>query len=1118
MTFEGGTVTLLITDLVGSTAQLERLGDERAETLRRLHLRMLRRAIQLCGGREAKNLGDGLMVTFGSAVDATACAIAIQQAADRHNRREGARLDIRIGLHAGEPIRDEGDYFGKPVVVAKRLCDAAGAGQIVASEVVRTLVGTRGGYLFTDLGPLGLKGLAEPLVAYGVVWNTSSAPGVPLPSKLAAAERTDFVGRTEQLAHLHGALQRALAGERQLALVTGEAGIGKTRLLAEFARAAHADGAVVLLGHSFEETLIAYQPFREALQHFVRTAPEPDLRAGLGRYGGELVRLVPEMRDRVPDLPAPASGDPEGQRYRLFGAVAALLASGSAVTPVVLILEDLHWADAPTLSLFRYLVRDREEAPLLILGTYRDVELAHTPPLVETLADLRRDRVLDRLSLSGLPESDVGALVEAHAGRTVPAAFTRAVYAQTEGNPFFIGEVLRHLADNGVLGEVDGLTATALADRFAVPDGVKDVIAWRLSRLTEGCRRALGVAATIGEEFELTLLERVSGMEIDRLLDALEEAMASAIVAEVPRTVGVYSFVHTLIRETLYHELTTARRVRLHAQIGRALEVIANGDLEPRLAALAHHFFVAAGAGAASSAPGGADDVLAKAVDYAVRAGERASRLLAHEDAASHYRRALAGLDQQGASAGPPSDAVRRRAELLLRLGKELWNVGEIVAARETFIEAAAAGRRLGAAEIVARAALGIGTRVARFQIHTLDSILVALLEEALVSLEEGALRARVLACLTEVMALSGAGDRKVALAHAAVAMARRYGDPAALADVLLRARYALWTPENVEERLRICEEIIGFDGASGGGDLALNAREWLVIDLIETGDVRRADEELERFARCAEEVRQPSYLARALLLRALRLTMKGAFDEAQRLADNGVALTQVAPDAVVTQAFGAQSIVRQWERGRLAEMESLVADAVSRYDRTPAWRTALTWFYSQLDRRDDARREFDRLAADSFACLPHDMYWMLAMSHLADACAFLGDADRAALLYDLLAPHEHRYVTLTSAVFMGSASRPLAVLAATLGRWEEARRHFETALAMNARVEAAPCLARTQVQFATMLCDRGERARAEELLAAADATAQTLGLTDLAARIAAARGADRDAPSTLRA
>ncbi|MEE8386382.1 MAG: alpha/beta fold hydrolase, partial [Dehalococcoidia bacterium] len=527
-------------------------------------------------------LGDGLMVAFASALDALACAVAMQQTVHRHNQHddESHSLQVRVGLHVGEPISHEDDYFGMPVVIAKRLCDRAQGGQILASDLVRGLVGSRGGHTFRELGPLSLKGTGAPLSAYEVAWEPAAeepaaplpspveglAPPLPLPPLLAVGERTAFVGRSQELERLLDQWKQVRAGQRHLVLVTGGPGIGKTRLAAEFALAAHAEGAMILFGRS-DERAVAYQPFVEALRHYIAACQPNQLRARLGATGADLIRVIPEIAQRLPDLPVPPPVEKETERQRLYDAFAALLTNASRASPTLLILDDLHLADEATLQLLKGIVRLPDPSPLLVLATYRDTEVGWSHPLANTLADLRRDCELHLVSLDGLDKGTVGEMVGTWMGLDAPPAFIRAIHELTEGNPFFIEELLRHLEETGAFSQREGrLTIALTIDQMGIPEGVKEVVGQRLSRLSEECNSILTIASVIGREFDLDALARASDLSIDRLLELLEEAVGARVVAEVPNVIGRYSFSHTLMHETLYEELTTTRRVRLHGQ------------------------------------------------------------------------------------------------------------------------------------------------------------------------------------------------------------------------------------------------------------------------------------------------------------------------------------------------------------------------------------------------------------------------------------------------------------------------------------------------------------------------------------------------------------------------
>jgi len=540
-------------------------------------------------------------------------------------------------------------------------------------EIVHTCLAKEAGHRYQRAADvrLVLEAVASELRGSTKSLKQAVAAGMPLPPPPMLETRPGaiaFVGRESELTQLEQVWTSATSGQRQLLLLAGEPGIGKTRLAVEFARGRADRAATVLAGRCDEEALVPYQPFVEALHWYVRVCPESELRAQLAAVGGgaELGPFISDLLRRVPDLPAPPAMHPEGQRYRLFETVSALLANASATRPILLVLDDLHWADKPTLLLLRHLVRSPDAASLCILGTYRESELARTHPLAEMLADLRREEAVTRLPLRGLDETQVRGLVSAFVGSDADPQLARLVTDSTDGNPFFVAEMLRHLTETGTLAKLRGASSPdvrAFDPRdLGLPEGVKEVIGRRLSRLSEACNHALRLAAVVGREFDLDVLEVLGEVPVDSLLDTLEEGVRAQLVGEARGRAGRFTFLHALIRETLYGELTTIRRVRLHRRVGEAIEQLARGNPNPPLADLAYHFVQAASAGTAD-----------KAIDYAARAGDRAADALAHEEAARFYEMALQSLDFK--AAGPDTDV--RRNDLHHRRARSFGALGQ---------------------------------------------------------------------------------------------------------------------------------------------------------------------------------------------------------------------------------------------------------------------------------------------------------------------------------------------------------------------------------------------------------------------------------------------------------
>ena len=839
----------------------------------------------------------------------------------------------------------------------------------------------------------------------------------------------------------------------------------------------------MLYGRFDEETLTPYQPVVEMLRGWSAGAPLDSLRERLGPRARELSILLPEFGPPPADhlTPGAITGpEADAQRYRFFDAVAALIGEIGAETPVVLVFDDLHWADRPTLQLLRHLVRAPAPRRVLFLGTYRESEITDRHPLHELIGDLRREGTLRRLELSGLVEAEVGELVAELASAPATESFVHALAGETEGNPFFIEEVVRHIRDTA-----GALTEEVTLEEAGVPDGVREVTARRLRRLSEPTRAVLLVASVIGREFDYDVLTAVVSQAGDELVEALEEGVEARVLREAGH-VGRYAFTHTLVRATLYDSISQLRRARLHGRVGEALVRLRGGDLDPHLAMLAHHF--------AQAAPVERPD---RAIDFALAAARRADRMLAWEEAAQHYRAALRARELAGAI----DDAVR--AELLLALGASEDRAGLEEEARETFQAAIRTARQLGDAILLTRAALGVAGPWSA--LSRSDPGRVSLLDEALEALPEddSPLRARLLARMSLELYYAGEPELRLSLSDEAVRIARRTGDARTLASCLDARHYALWLPENVEERLEVAAELRRVAEETGDPELELQGAGWTIIDLMELGDIDGVDIQIAAVSKLAEALHRPIWLWWASLFRGARAQLAGQFDEAERLAQETLAIGQrgQAENALHYYAQAMFNIRR--EQGRLAEVEGAVRGFIELYPAIPAWRGALALLLVELGRPDEARREFEQVAAGGFAAFPRDANWLIAITLMAEVCGALGDAGRAAELYGLLEPYAGRNVVVgRNATNNGSASRLLGILAAARGELECAERHFQDAQKMHAAMGAKPWHARTQVSYAELLLARraaGDEERATEMLADAILVADSLSMVVLA-------------------
>ncbi|WP_456320078.1 BTAD domain-containing putative transcriptional regulator [Mycolicibacter senuensis] len=644
-------VTFLLTDIEGSTAAWEADADAMAVALAR-HDEIVEQVVTARGGRLIKTRGEGdaTFSVFERPSAAAAAAMELQDAILHEPWALCEPMRIRIALHTGEVELRDGDYFGRAVNRAARLRSLALGGQILCSGATAELVidSLPDDAVLADLGMRALRNLPRPEHVFELRLETRQrleATGdeplerPDLPAVLIGAGR--FVGRGPELERLASAWQTTLAGGIHAMLIAGEPGVGKTRLAGEWSRLTYDQGAVVLYGRSDEDLGAPYQPFAESLRSLVPCIGTKPLR---GLRGVEaLLPLVPGLTDVLPDLCAPARADPDTERYALFDAVVALLELASASAPVVLVLDDLHWAAKPTLLLLRHLLRFGDHTRVQIVGTYRSTDLDRSHPLAAMLADLHRDGTADRLALSGLDENDVTTYV-AEAGYD-DEDLARALVSVTGGNPFFLIEALRHVDESG-----------GAWDPSTLPQGVREAVSRRLSRLPAETNKALAAAAVVGSRFAVDLVEQV--VEQD-LVDAFDEACKAGILIEEPG--GRYRFNHAIVRQALLAELASVRRMRLHQRIATTLEAAPGADDE-LLAELAYHYFECAWAGNA-----------AKAVEYCRRAADQAMSRLAYEGAADLYDQALHALEEIDDllpdRADQTADLLVARCEALLAAG-----------------------------------------------------------------------------------------------------------------------------------------------------------------------------------------------------------------------------------------------------------------------------------------------------------------------------------------------------------------------------------------------------------------------------------------------------------------
>jgi DNA-binding SARP family transcriptional activator len=887
-----------------------------------------------------------------------------------------------------------------------------------------------------------------------------------------------FVGRERELADLDAALQEALAGRGGIALIAGEPGIGKSRLTEELIGRARTRDARVVVGRCWEAGgAPAYWPWVQALRAYVREAAPDVLREQLGAGAVELGQLLPELRELFGDLPESAAPDPEAARFRLFEAVSGFLRGAAQARPLVLVLDDLHAADDPSLLLLQFIAREIADGPLLVICAYRDVDPALHPPLVAVLAQVVREPRAVQIELDGLSEADVAEFVQRATGVEAAPELVHAIRGETEGNPLFVVELVRLLDAEGRIGEPDA--------HLRIPPGLRAVIGQRVGRLSDACRDVLAHASVMGREVELDGLMRLGELSRDRVLDAMDEAMTERILGEVPASPGRVRFGHALIRDTMYDALPPARRMQLHRDAAEAVEAVHSDDLSPHLAELAHHYFAAAPSGVAE-----------KAVEYARRAGDRAASQLAYEEAARLYETALTLVEAPAA-----------RSDVLLALGEARARAGDSRGAKQAFREAAVLADEHGLAERLALAALGYGGRII-WERHQDDENLVPLLERAAAALgeEDSPLRVRVQARLAggPLRSIRFPPERRFKVGGEALEMARRLGDPATLAYALDAYIPATESPANTADTLALSTELLEVATEVGDAERILEAHEHRHERFLELGELDKAEVELEAMARMAEELRQPAQQWLVSVCRARLALHEGKFDEAEGLIEEARDLGEHALSWNAAVAFRAQRYMLHREQGPLEEARRLLLRSAAEYPDYELWPCALAQIEAALGLEAEAKQRFDALATHDFADLPFDQnVWLVGMGLLAETAAALNDDDRASVLYRRLLPYADRVAVMYPELGIGSVSRYVGILAATTARWDDAERHFEAALEMNERIGARPWLAHTQVDYALMLSARGEPGdgeRALELVGSALEGYRGLGMEGFAA------------------
>lgn len=896
----------------------------------------------------------------------------------------------------------------------------------------------------------------------------SEALEVRFPPSLARRSGSPLCGRVADLDRLLGHWTGVVKGDRRLVFVSGEAGIGKTRLAAELALRVHGGGGLVLFGRCDEGMAVPFQPFAEALEQVVQARPEAD---AFGRRGGDLARLVPDIDRRIPGLEPPLQAELETELYILFDAVAGWLGALSARSAVMLVLDDLHWAERSTLLLLRHLARSAEAMRVLIVATFRDTDLGAGHPLVDVVAELRREPSCERLALSGLDPAAIAEMLESTVDRRLVdghTGFAEWLTSQTSGNPFFLEEIVRMLAARGLDAPLPESPET-----LQIPEGVRAAIAAKLRRVGPDANKVLALASVMGGTVDFDVLVAVSDLAEDAVLDALDESTAGALLRET--TAGGYEFTHALVRSTLYEGLGVARRRTRHRQVAEALIARASKDA----AAIAFHLAKAGESGE-------------RFVEYAASAGESALGQLAFDQAVVFLSQAV--------QAATTSNAVeRRRCELMVRLGRA-ERLASVPSYRETLLEAASLATSLGDADLLAEAAL---TNSRGFESATgmVDSERVRHLEAALASVgpQPSAIRARLLSVLALELIWEPPDSRRLSVVDESVAMARQVGDDECLLQVLIAASVAGSAPDRVPTLAAEFPELLVLAERVGDPQQVAFVCGVGSSHFTEMGDLAEADRLTALVDLHARELDTPFWHWMVANRHSCQISVSGTGDELETAAVHALNLGEAARQPDLLTWFGPVLFGARWGQGRLAEVAGLASQAA---DETPAlagWRAASALALAAAGDQQQAAAIVGELMADPESCFARNLAWLLSHSVLAEAVACVGSRQHAAREYQLLAPYAGRIPSILSVARPG-VNLWLALLAAHAGRPDRAERHFGAAHEQHLRIAAPLWLARTQFEWGRFLLGQGSAERARGLLAEARDGARQTGSADVAA------------------
>jgi DNA-binding CsgD family transcriptional regulator/tetratricopeptide (TPR) repeat protein len=894
-------------------------------------------------------------------------------------------------------------------------------------------------------------------------------------------QRRPIVGRAGELGVFQAAFDRMLAGRRELVLISGEPGIGKTRCAEAFSDVAEDQGALVLWGRCREEAgAPPYWPWVQILRSYVDSSSLDEVRLNMGTAAKDIAALVPELLDSSHQTQQThsAAADASSARFRTFDAIRHFFHQATQQVPITLVLDDLHWADAPSLSLLEFLSQELVRSRLLIVGTHRDTDASRKTALLSTLGGLSRDSDTQRVHLAGLSQTAIGEVAERLCDVSLSESAIKVIYRQTDGNPLFAIELIKDLIDESAGAAISTMPAR-------IPAGVRETIARRLSRLSDRCNELLCVAAVLGRHFAAREIAAAANEDVQSVLTILEPALQAGIAQTNADASGSYQFTHALIRETIYEDLPTVERLRLHARAGDALAAVHSGHPEPALTRIAHHYHQA-----------GALGYTDKAVVYALRAAESAVRMYAYEEAVLQYDRAIETLE----GAGLMHDERLARAYILK--GSALRLLGQVERAIDVLLEAVNRTRVMGSAELL----VDVLVLLAMASQHIAQQHIIPLLERALALLPEvdSVARAKALATLAFAQRTLTDKSRLQLLVDEALGMASRICEaPARCAVYQLTVMALRGNPETLHRRLLLGEEYIAVARSTGSADLLAEAYYGQALHYFEAGQLEALETLLEQY----ESLSTARFGLHQYWARTNRVTLallRGEWTDLESRIEELLEIGTKTRRGDANGVYGAQMFALNRDLGRLhalaPQIREIAASATTRI-----WEPGLMLICAEIGLLSEARRIFERLVERDCCAISRDDMYVACLVFCAQTCCALADVGRAESLYRLLLPYARQTANHPTAVCFGATELYLAMLASTANWPDLAGDHFDYALTRNRAMRAWPSLARTLFSYGTFLATRqvdAERRLSFQLLREADQLARRLGMTRLVADI----------------